>query len=300
MIIAGLLLLINLALGLSAKPSMSATVVVTVNGTTITSGDVEFAAMQHGVTPDQRTQEDPKLIDRLIERQLIRNFLATQKVEPPADDLQYQIAQAEEVIRKRGDDPKSLLTKLGYTPERLKSELGLMLAWQVYIRKTVTPKMFKEYFETHKQELDGTQLRARQIFLKRPSPADETAMSLQKEKLLGIRRDIAGNSLSFADAAKKYSEAPTKDQAGDIGLFSWQGKLPSAVSHAAFALKINEVSEPVISPFGVHLIQVTERHPGEFSLEDVRPVIFDRLSQQIWTETLEQQRATAKIERGPK
>ena len=295
MAFAGLTLLVHLVVLASAdKASMIA---VKVNGTAITAGDIEFAAMQQGISADERSLAEPKLIERLIERQLIRAFLASRKIEPPADDFQFQVARAEELIRKRGDDPKQLLAKLGYTPERMKAELGLMLAWQTYARQTVTPKQLKDYFEQHKQELDGTQLRASQIFLKLPKPANEADITANKEKLSEMRRDIVANKLSFADAAKRNSEAPTRDRGGDVGLFSWRGKLPATVSQAAFALKVGEVSEPVVSPFGVHLIQVSERHPGDFSLEDVRPVIMDRLSQQLWTETVERERATAKIDR---
>ena len=286
--------LIHVSMFLEASDSTK--VVVKVNGVAINARDVEFAASQQGIAPDERAQAEPKLIARLIERQLVRSFLASRKIEPVADELQFQIAKAEEVIRKRGDDPAKLLDKIGYTPQRLKSELGLTLAWQVYVRQTATQKQFQAYFDAHKRELDGTRLRASQIFLKLPQPANETDLAGKKEKLADVRKEIVAMKLTFADAAKKYSEAPTRDQGGDVGLFGFRGKLPPVVSQAAFAMKVDEISEPVVSPLGVHLIQVTEQHPGEFSLEDVRPVIAERLSQQFWNETVEQQRATAKIE----
>ena len=275
----------------------SATIVVKVNGTAITAADVSFAASQQGISAAERPQSESKLIERLIDRQLIRSFLASKKIEPPAEDLQFQIARAEALIRKGGEDPKVLLEKLGYTPERLKAELGLTLAWQVYSRKTVTPTEIKAHYEKYRQEFDGTQVRASQIFLKLLQPASDTEQAAKVEQLKEIRRQILANRLTFAEAAKRYSEAPTKDQGGDVGLFGFRGKLPASVSQAAFGLKVNDISEPVVSRFGLHLIQVTERHPGDFSLEDVRSVIIDRLSQQLWAETVEKERATAKIER---
>ena len=290
MVVARLTLLACLASVFLADES--ATIVVKVNGTAITAADVNFAAPQQSVPVEERTQSDPKLVERLIDRQLIRSFLASKKIEPPAEDLQFQIARAEALIRKGGEDPKVLLEKLGYTPERLKSELGLTLAWQVYARKAVTPAQIKAHYEQYRQEFDGTQVRASQIFLKLPQPASDEEKVARSEKLTEIRRQIVANKLSFAEAAKRYSEAPTKNQGGDVGLFGYRGKLPAVVSQA-----VNDISEPVVSQFGVHLIQVTERHPGDFSLEDVRPVIIDRLSQQLWTETVEKERATAKIER---
>jgi peptidyl-prolyl cis-trans isomerase C len=262
---------------------------------TISAADVAFAsAQQKAVAPDEPVDE-AKLIEQLVDRQLIRAFLAAHKIEPIADELKQQITQAENLIQKSGEDPQKLLNKLGYTPERLKRELGLPIAWQVYARRTITHEQIKTYFEQHKQELDGTQLRGSQIFLKLPKQPTETEITAKKEKLVELRHDIQSGKLTFADAAKRNSEAPSKENGGDVGLFGWRGKLPLAVSKAAFSLKVNEISEPIVTPFGVHLIQVTERHPGEFSLEDVRPEISDQLSQQLWNTTVAKEREKAKI-----
>ena len=61
-------------------------------------------------------------------------------------------------------------------------------------------------------------------------------------------------------------------------------------------MKDNEISDPVRTPFGLHLITVIERKPGEVSLEDVRAVVFNELSQELWRETVKAQKEKAKIE----
>jgi len=274
-----------------------ARVAVKVNGTAITEGDVDFIATTRQMKPEQRTEQESKLIEELVDRQLIREFLARRKISAPADELAFQIQQAEDAIKKHGDDPAVLLAKLGYTPERLKTELGLPLAWHAYVRQAVTLPQTKEYFDKHRAELDGTQLRARQIFLKLPPNPTDTELTAKKNQLNDLRSQIKSGKLTFADAAKQHSESPSKDQGGDIGLFGAQGKLPSPVTRAAFALKVEELSEPIVSAFGVHLIQVTERIPGDLSLEDVRPQIFAKLSEQLWADTVRSERKTAKIER---
>ena len=52
----------------------AARVVAKVNGKAITAGDVEFAAVTQQVKPDERAAREPQLIERLIERQLVREF----------------------------------------------------------------------------------------------------------------------------------------------------------------------------------------------------------------------------------
>lgn len=274
-----------------------AQVIVKVNGTAITESDVAFMATTRQLKPEQRAEQESKLIDELVDRQLVRDFLARRKISAPADELGFQIQQAEDAVKKHGDDPATLLAKLGYTPDRLKSELGLPLAWQAYVRHTVTLPQTKDYFESHRAELDGTQLRARQIFLKLPPNSTEAEQAAKRNLLTELRSQIESGKLTFADAARKHSESPSKDQGGDVGFFGARGKLPTSVTRAAFALKVNELSEPIVSPFGIHLIQVTERVPGDLSLEDVRSEIIAKLSDQLWADTVRNERKSATIER---
>jgi foldase protein PrsA len=76
------------------------------------------------------------------------------------------------------------------------------------------------------------------------------------------KRQVEGGR-DFADVAKEFSQdATTKDAGGDLGYWR-KGELNAQISpgfeEAVFALPINQLSEPVQSPFGFHIIQVTER-----------------------------------------
>ena len=112
--------------------------VVKVSSVTISSKPTSTSRRRHlRLTDENRAAEEPNLIEQLIDRQLIRAFLASQKIAPVADELQFQIAKAEDTIRKSGDDPNKLLAKIGYTPERLKS--GWHCRWHggsIYARRS--------------------------------------------------------------------------------------------------------------------------------------------------------------------
>lgn len=77
-----------------------------------------------------------------------------------------------------------------------------------------------------------------------------------KEQALKIRQEIC-NGLSFEDAAAKYSKCPSKQNGGDLGYFG-KGDMVVEFEKAAFALPIGEVSQPVKTQFGWHLIKVTD------------------------------------------
>jgi parvulin-like peptidyl-prolyl isomerase len=57
----------------------------------------------------------------------------------------------------------------------------------------------------------------------------------------------------FEDLAKVFSQCPSKEEGGDLGAFS-KDQMVESFSNAAFALKVGEISEPVRTRFGFHLI----------------------------------------------
>ena len=72
--------------------------------------------------------------------------------------------------------------------------------------------------------------------------------------------------------------------------------MPLVFTRQVFPLKEGEISEPFQSPFGMHLITLNKKHPGQFSLEDVRGELFQTLSRELYDQTLQKLRSTAKIE----
>ncbi len=291
---------ISAPLAIGQTPA-SETVLAVVNGKNITQGDLDYLLLSRRVPSDQRDQVKHRFLQILIERRVMRDFLDSRKVKPSQTELDEQLAFAMKVIRDGGEDPDKLLAKLGISSEALKAELALPLMWKSYLRLLVTNQKLRQYFENHRAQFDGSEVRVRQIFLKLPRDAEEANTRAAEKTLRDLKAEIAAKRISFADAAAKHSEAPSKTSGGDTGWISYRGKLPAAVSDAAFALKEDEISEPVRSPFGLHLITVTERKPGELSLEDVRAVVFNELSQELWQETAKAQTAKAKIEiRSPK
>lgn len=273
-----------------------AAVLATVNARKITAGDVEFFGLARGLDAAQVAAQQSALLDQLIDRELIRGFLAGKKVAPNAEALDLQIHQLEELARRRGEDPDKLFPKLGLTPERLRSELGLPLSWQAYVQQTATTAQIRQYFAAHQSEVDGTRVRVRQIF--RPAP-DDAARAAAEALLTRVKAEIVEKKTSFEDAARRHSAAPSKDQGGDVGWISTRGRLPDELTFAALGLKPGELAGPLRTSFGVHLIQVTERVAGQLSVEDARPQILERLSDELWRTTVAKERQSAKIVRAP-
>ncbi|NOY44268.1 MAG: hypothetical protein GXP50_02260 [Deltaproteobacteria bacterium] len=120
-------------------------------------------------------------------------------------------------------------------------------------------------------------VRARHILLKVPPNADEAKEKEVREKIEKLRQQILDGA-DFAELAKKYSEDPgSKDRGGDLGYFE-RGKMVPEFEKVAFELEPGQVSEPVKTAFGYHLILVEDhRQARQQPLEEVR----DRIEQDI-------------------
>ena len=108
----------------------------------------------------------------------------------------------------------------------------------------------------------GRALHARHILVKvdRNASADKKAEAQKKAEAL--RAEVTGGK-DFAEVAKASSDDPgSKSQGGDLGAQEVGAWVPE-FSKAAFALKDKEISQPVLTPFGYHIIQVLDRKAAE-------------------------------------
>lgn len=266
-------------------------VLVRVNGQPITEADLDYFAKSLKLAADEIPQRREQMLERLIDRQLLRAFLAQKKVAANPEQLEAHLTRLKTRLKERKVDFDQLLAKSGITLESLRHELRLPLDWEAFVKLEVTDAKLRDVWKQRGQEFDGSEVRAAQIALKSDDPvADE-------QTLRELRNKILDKTISFADAAKKHSQAPSAAKGGDLGRFGFRGKQPPPYPQVAFGLKVGEVSDPVRSPFGVLLITVTERSEGQLSLEDARPEILQQLSTELQREVLAQERAKAKIER---
>ncbi|MGO4887492.1 peptidylprolyl isomerase [Anaerobacillus sp. MEB173] len=127
----------------------------------------------------------------------------------------------------------------------------------------ISEEEIREYYEENLEEF--SEVEARHILVE----DEETANDI-------IAKINAGED--FAELAKEHSiDTGSGAKGGDLGYFS-KGMMVAPFEEAAFSLDIGEISEPVESQFGFHIIEVTGQQ--EFSYEDVKDRIQNRLAQQ--------------------
>jgi parvulin-like peptidyl-prolyl isomerase len=284
-----------------AAPSRSgeSAVLVVVNGDKITEADLQRMMQKTQVPLDARERYRKPYLEQLTNERLIRQFLAAKKITASKQAVDRQVQEVTQYIAdqaaKRGTKPEALLAELGLSTDALREEAALSIAWKQYADQTLTSERINRYFASHRAEFDGTQVRARQIMLKVPSKEDKD-FETAEEQLAKLRKQIVDGEISFEDAAREFSQSPSRERGGDLGFFRYSGKMPSTFAHHAFQLKTGEIGQPFRDTFGVHLCLITERRPGDLSLEDVRSEVLAKMSETLSKQTVDELRKDAKIE----
>lgn len=101
----------------------------------------------------------------------------------------------------------------------------------------------------------------RHILLRTPGEADPAGAAAVLARMQALRREIASGA-DFAELARRHSEDATAAHGGELERFA-RGRMAPAFEAAAFALAPGEVSEPVLTGFGWHLIKLDARWPIE-------------------------------------
>ncbi len=141
-----------------------------------------------------------------------------------------------------------------------------------------------------------TQTRARHILLR---PSAQLSAEAAQRRLAGFRQQIESGKASFESLARENSEDGSAPQGGDLG-WTNPGTFVPEFEEAMNRLPINGLSEPLVSRFGVHLIQVTERRQVTLDVkqqrEQARNVLRERKFDEAFDEWLRELRARAYIE----
>ena len=242
-----------------AMLALAATSVIALSACGTSSSDKIVTSKAGDITKEEfydqmKTQAGKQVLNNMVmEKVLIKNY----KVEDKDVDKKF-----DEMKKQYGDQFDTLLKQQGIKEETIKTGVRAQLAQEKAIEKTITDKELKENYKP--------EIKASHILVK-----DEATAKKVKEEL--------GQGKSFEELAKQYSEdTGSKEKGGDLGYFT-AGKMVKEFEDAAYKLKKDEVSEPVKSQFGYHIIKVTDIKEPEKSFEqskaDIKKEIVQKKAQ---------------------
>jgi parvulin-like peptidyl-prolyl isomerase len=197
--------------------------------------------------------------------------------------------------RKRGlDKDKALQTRIQFQEDNL-------LAGAVYNKlaeeAAVTEESLRKAYEERKNDFESIQARHILVRFKgSPVPSREGQAELSEEEALAkaqeLRKQLEGGT-DFAELAKKESDDTGSGSAGgDLGTFA-RGQMVPAFEQAAFNMPAGQLSEPIKTQFGYHLVRVEKKETKSF--EDVKQQLESQARPAAARERIEQLRKEASV-----
>lgn len=188
--------------------------------------------------------------------------------------------------------------------EEFKRELAFIrkrLLMQQALEKTTKAAMTEEglkktYEEALKQQKPEEEVRARHILF-RVDPADAAASAAAEQKAKDVEARLKKGE-DFATLAKELTEDPSgKEDGGDLGFFTKDQMVPE-FADVAFGMKPGDVSAPVKTQFGWHVIKLEEKRTKPApTFDEVKPQLEQYLAQKAQAEAVQKAREAAKVEK---
>ncbi|EDZ55518.1 peptidylprolyl isomerase PrsA [Bacillus paranthracis] len=168
--------------------------------------------------------------------EMIAQDVITKKYKVSDDDVDKELQKAK---NQYGDQFKNVLKNNGLKDEAdFKNQIKFKLAMNEAIKKSITEKDVKDHYKP--------EIKASHILV-----SDENEAKEIKKKL------DAG--ASFEELAKQESQdLLSKEKGGDLGYFN-SGRMAPEFETAAYKLKVGQISNPVTSPNGYHIIKLTDK-----------------------------------------
>jgi len=254
-------------------------IVATIDGEPITAFELRRYAEERGA---DRLQEG-RLLDALITDKLLDKEVAVLGIAARDEEIDRYI---EEIKLRNGMDGERFREALGAQGltvttyrARVKAEIekSQLVNREIRQRVNVSPQEIERYYKAHLADYATSErVRVRDIFFSVGSGADEAEIAHVRAKAEEVRQ-LARDGRDFASLARQFSEGPGAEKGGEIGTFA-RGQMEQALEDAAFRLKPGEVSEPVQTVAGFHLLRAEEEiAAGHKSLDEVRDTIRDAL-----------------------
>lgn len=271
----------------NVQPAQAAAAVCVVNGQAISYYDLyqtfinrlQQIEEEQGLLPGRayeavRFQALESLIGSVLISQEIDNRKLTASKAEIDQEYQNIVDQFPSV-----DDFKLQLQWAGLTEDILKARLAEEIKFDKLKQEIIgdIPVSDQEVREAYEQ------VRASHILIS-PETDTEEGWAEAEQKAQDIHAELTVDN--FAEMAKLHSEDSSGEQGGDLG-YIYRGRTVPEFEAAVFALAVDEISEPVRSMYGYHLITVTDRQEAEGEeFEKVRPLIENMIREEKGQEDL--------------
>lgn len=278
-------------------------VVAKVNGEKIPRRDVDrvLDVYKQFIQPEMLPKLREQVINDLITQSLLKNYVSAQNIEVKQEEIDKGLDVIKNNLKNNPATAdhtlEEVLESQGQSLENFTDKMRIQLALDQFFEKDIDDAQLHDYFEKNTDKFTEETVTASHILVDTRKLTTPQELDEAKKKIEDVKKQIAEGA-DFAEMAKQYSDCPSKEKGGDLGPFPRRGAMIEPFAAAAFKLNVGEVSEPVKTEFGYHLIKVTARDKGkEITFEEVKETVKAGLKEQKTGELIKSLWEKATIEK---
>ena len=269
----------------AAQSSHVETIAVVVNDDAVSESDVmdrlKLVIASSGM-PDNKEIRDrimPQVLNVLIEEKLKLQEAARDQIDVTDEDLAQGFAAIAGQNNFSPDQFRAVLGKAGVSVKTLEDQIRAQIAWSKVVQQKLQPQIIvadnevDSVVERMKASEGKSEYRVSEIFLPVESPGDESNVKALADKLT---RQLVDGHVPFPRLAAQFSKAPGASNGGDMGWVQ-QGQLPAELDSMLGRMKEGELSKPVRTLSGFHILYLRgKRTVSEASIPS-RPQIMNNI-----------------------
>lgn len=264
--------------------------VATVNGDKISADKFNqmvskrFGNRRRNLPPQFVGRYKKKMLDSVINKKLVEDYISKHDLSVSDETFKEEFKDFKERFAK-GKDFQKFLEQNQMSEDELKKNFRKDLALKEHLRGEygikITDKDAKKYYKDNKKKYKKKErVKASHILVKPEKKDDKKSDKKAKKRAQELAKKARKSDTDFAELAKKESDGPSSKKGGQLPPFSKKGDMVPAFSKAAFDLKTGDISDPVKSKFGYHVIKKQDHMEAETqSFDDVKGQIVDKLEQ---------------------
>jgi peptidyl-prolyl cis-trans isomerase C len=273
--------------------------------------------------PAARRDEARKdVLNYHIDNMIVDQYLVQLKLAVEPKEIEEHINKLKKEALAEKQDFQELLKKFVITEDEMRTELTAALRWDKFVLQQAPDKVLQKYFQDNPDMFNGTRVHARHILIPvadgKPEAVQarlaglkqkieqETAQSVAKlpsttDPITREKERAKALEAAFARAASENSTCPSGKNGGDLGFFRRAGDMVEPFARTAFALKPYQMSDPIATDFGYHLILAVEREVGkDVQFDKVKPFVQEVYGERLREAVLGAYKNRAKIEIMPR
>jgi len=267
-------------------PGLPAGPIAKVNGTEVSRVEFEqkyakmtkaFTTRKKDIPENLAKRYKESILKQLIEKELLKQKISKEAVAIEAVELDKEFEEYKKMFRTEENFERYLKSSevdVEQIKENIRHNIGVNKLLEKSGSIAVAEDESKAYYEENKKRYEiQEQIHAFHILVKLDAKADKKAEADALKKANDLHKEVTKKGADFAAIATKSSDGPTANRGGDLNWFP-RGRMVKEFEDIAFKMKAGEISKPVKTQFGYHIIKLIDHKDGsQRPFEEVRESI---------------------------